>query len=145
MIPKDIAVKELLMKVCALLLVTESGMSVRVHTDSNFSTSLKEGVFQKSPIRPTSLNNIENSPEQITRSTSFLYKRQLQCSGGSTIQRDCNINRVDSRSTRLSTSSPEIRICSSNGLNCDKPQQKCSLYMSPCPDQQTVTIDFFNK
>ena len=49
-IPKDIAVKELLMKVCALLLVTESGMSVRVHTDSLVSVQVLKKGFSKSPL-----------------------------------------------------------------------------------------------
>ena len=103
MIPKDVAIKELIVKFWTLLLVTESKTSIRIHTDSLMSVHVLKRGFSKNNSRPTSLSDLVISPEEIPRPSSFFPSRELQLPYRSTFKRDNNIHRVGYKRKRLST------------------------------------------
>ena len=133
------------MKVCALLLVTESGMSVRVHTDSLVSVQVLKKGFSKSPL----LDQLASIIWRIVLSRSLdlhlsyirgnYNVRADQLSRGTVISTEWTLNPQNYKHLLQKLAFvPQVDLFATD-LN-----KKCSLYMSPCPDQQAVAIDSFN-
>ena len=106
----------------ALLLGSETLPSLDPYRLSGICTDPTQQLLAHDSAGPIISSNLATSVPQITVATPLLPPRQLQCTGGSIIQRRYHLHRVVHQRHRLQNPAPPCRVRAPDRPICNGPQ-----------------------
>ena len=117
-----IVLKGMLTIFWALLLGSETLTSLDPYRLSGICTDPTQQLLAHDSAGPIISSNLATSVPQITVATPLLPPRQLQCTGGSIIQRRYHLHRVVHQRQRLHYPAPPCRVRAPDRPICNGPQ-----------------------